>query len=281
VDRVIALKFPAYLVPHPSKKLWLLHQFRQAYDLYESGISHLCGSAYGQQVRSAVQEADRQAFLSCVKIFTGSPVTQRRLKHFNGFDSEVLHPPLTDPERFVGGEYGNYFFAGGRIGPGKRQVLLIEAMRYVRSDSRLIIAGPPDEEDIADTLQSLVDEWQLAGRVELRFGFRPREEIATLVNGALACAYLPIDEDCFGYVTMEAFAAGKPVLTTKDAGAVLGIVLHGETGLILDPDPRAIAAGLDELAQARSRTARLGAAAREILHSKQLTWTSTIDRLLA
>src|SRR4051794_40443654 len=33
-DRVIALKFPAYLVPHENKVVWLLHQFRQAYDLW-------------------------------------------------------------------------------------------------------------------------------------------------------------------------------------------------------------------------------------------------------
>src|SRR5882757_2539647 len=37
VDRVIGLKFPAYLIPHDNKVVWLMHQFRQAYDLYESG----------------------------------------------------------------------------------------------------------------------------------------------------------------------------------------------------------------------------------------------------
>src|SRR5579863_6927305 len=31
-DRIIALKFPAYLVPHDHKVIWLLHQFRQVYD---------------------------------------------------------------------------------------------------------------------------------------------------------------------------------------------------------------------------------------------------------
>src|SRR4051794_39882965 len=36
VDRVIALKFPAYYLPHPNKVLWLLHQFRQAYDLWNT-----------------------------------------------------------------------------------------------------------------------------------------------------------------------------------------------------------------------------------------------------
>ena len=32
IDRVIATKFPAYCVRHPTKVAWVLHQFRQAYD---------------------------------------------------------------------------------------------------------------------------------------------------------------------------------------------------------------------------------------------------------
>src|SRR2546429_23273 len=33
VDLVIATKFPSYAVRHPNKVLWLVHQYRQAYDL--------------------------------------------------------------------------------------------------------------------------------------------------------------------------------------------------------------------------------------------------------
>jgi hypothetical protein len=33
-DRLIALKFPVYALRHPDKVVWLLHQFRQAYDLF-------------------------------------------------------------------------------------------------------------------------------------------------------------------------------------------------------------------------------------------------------
>src|SRR5215218_7753942 len=36
VDRVIGLKFPAYLVNHPNKVIWLLHQHRTAYELWDS-----------------------------------------------------------------------------------------------------------------------------------------------------------------------------------------------------------------------------------------------------
>jgi glycosyltransferase involved in cell wall biosynthesis len=144
VDRVIALKFPAYLIPHPEKTLWLLHQFRQAYDLYESGLSHLCCHERGAEIVRLVRRADDQVFGTCRRIFTNSPVTQNRLKRFNGFDAAVLYPPLIDSFRFKAGDYGNYIFAGGRVGPGKRQYLLVEAMQYVRSEVRLVIAGPAD-----------------------------------------------------------------------------------------------------------------------------------------
>src|SRR6267378_597548 len=33
IDLAIATKFPSYAVRHPNKVVWLLHQFRQAYDL--------------------------------------------------------------------------------------------------------------------------------------------------------------------------------------------------------------------------------------------------------
>src|SRR5690606_22450122 len=46
-DLVIALKFPAYLVPWNDKVLWLLHQYRQAYDLLDAGQSNIAPDARG------------------------------------------------------------------------------------------------------------------------------------------------------------------------------------------------------------------------------------------
>src|SRR6267378_8718858 len=34
IELVIATKFPSYAVRHSNKVVWLLHQFRQAYELY-------------------------------------------------------------------------------------------------------------------------------------------------------------------------------------------------------------------------------------------------------
>ena len=41
IDRVIAMKFPAYYVKHDNKVIWLMHQHRQAYDLWETKYGDL------------------------------------------------------------------------------------------------------------------------------------------------------------------------------------------------------------------------------------------------
>ena len=105
--------------------------------------------------------------------------------------------------------------------------------------------------------------------------------MAALVNNASASAYVPFDEDSVGYVTMEAFNAGKPVLTTSDSGGVLEIVRDGETGVVAAPNPKALGAALVRLMNNPARAAALGAAGKRVLEERELTWARTIERLLA
>jgi glycosyltransferase involved in cell wall biosynthesis len=279
VDRVIALKFPAYLIPHPQKTLWVLHQFRQAYDLGDAGQG-LGTEGRDGELRAAIRAADDACFAEARGIFVNSPTTLERLRRYNQVEAQVLYPPLNDAQLFGGGEAGDYVFAGGRVAPGKRQHLLIEAMARAGGAGRLLIAGPPETADYAARLQRLIDDLDLSGRVELRLGFHPRQQIAEWVNGARFCAYLPYDEDSLGYVTMEAFAAGRPVLTTTDSGGLLEMVTDA-TGAVVEPDPEAVAAGLSRLFGDAAQTAQRGRAAGEEWARRNLTWGETVRRLLA
>ena len=280
VDRVIALKFPAYLVPWDDKVLWLLHQYRQAYDLLDAGQSNIPPDARGAEIVRAIRAADNAVFAEARRIFVNAPTTARRLMHYNGVASDVLRPPLNDPELFPGEESGGYVLATGRVNAGKRQHLLIRALRHAPS-TRLVIAGPPDAPRDAETLQRLAEEEGVADRLTLRLGFLPRHELAGLVNRALAVAYLPFDEDSLGYCTMEAFQAGKPVLTASDAGGVLDIVRHGETGLVAAPEPEALGAALAALSGDPAGAARLGRAGRAAMDAHALNWPATIEKLVS
>jgi len=281
VDRVIALKFPAYLIPHENKTFWLLHQYRQAYDLWDAGLSNIPENARGEEIRRVIQSADNKAFNTGKKIFVNSPVTKERLRKYNGFSSEVLMPPLNDPHLFDNKEYGNYIFAGGRINSAKRQHLLLEAMRWVKSPIQLIIAGPPDSLHDAETLQNCIKENHLQDRVKLDLRFLGRDELANYVNNSLACAYLPIDEDSVGYVTMEAFCASKAVITCHDSGGLLEIVKQGETGLLCEPCPKMLAENIEYMSNNIQKTKEMGAAAKNLWDEKNITWPATIERILA
>lgn len=279
-DVLIALKFPAYGMSHHHKNLWLLHQYRQAYDLYDAGYTNIPADEGGDVVRNMIRLGDTQSFSEARTIYTNSPTTSARLQHYNGFGSEVLYPPLNDPDLFTGGKPGNYVFAGGRVDSLKRQELLLRAMKKTPQRVRLVIAGPPDTTETGDRLRALVEELDLADRVTLDLRFLDRAEIASLVNGAAACAYIPYDEDSLGYVSMEAAQARKPVITTTDSGGILGLVKQGETGWVVEPTEDQLADALTEAVTNHRSSRALGSALHDHWQSFGATWTHTIDRLL-
>ena len=280
-DLVIALKFPAYLIPHPNKVLWLVHQYRQAYDMWDSGHSNIPASHAGQELRASIGEADSECFRSVRRLCTISPVTQQRLKKYNGFESELLRTPINGPEDYKPGEYGDYVFCGGRINSTKRQYLLVEAMRHVRSNAKLLIAGPADTTQDAERLESLIEKYGLQNRIQLKVGYHAREILVPMMRNSLACAYLPIDEDSYGYVTMEANQAGKGVLTVTDSGGLLDLVYDDQTGWVREANAVQIAEALDRIFDYRQRTIDIGSHSRQEWIKKGITWERTIERLVA
>ena len=149
VDLMIGLKFPAYYVPHPNKVLWLLHQFRQAYDMWGTTYQDLPDTGDGRRIRDVIVRADNTYFPEARRIYTNSEVTQHRLERFNGISSEVLYAPLLRSDHLRHKEYGGYLFCPGRITRGKRQFLIVQAMRFVKSNIRVVIAGHPEDEPIS------------------------------------------------------------------------------------------------------------------------------------
>src|SRR6266542_3015869 len=73
IDMVIALKFPAYLVKHPNKVVWLIHQHRTAYELWDHPVyADLSREPDGAHVREIIHRADRLGLAEAKHIFTNS-----------------------------------------------------------------------------------------------------------------------------------------------------------------------------------------------------------------
>lgn len=281
IDRAIALKFPAYCVPHENKFLWLLHQFRQAYDLWGTPLQDLPNSAEGVQVRKTITHSDNIFLRECRKIYTNSHITGDRLRRYNGIASEVLFPPLLESAHLSAKTYGEYVFLPGRITSAKRQYLAVEAMRYVTTGVTLVIAGEPETPSELAKLQDIIRDHRLADRVQVIPRFISEEEKAVFLGHALACGYFPYDEDSYGYVTLEACHAERPVITCSDSGGILILIKDGVSGLVTEPDPRALAEAMDRLFLDRNAARRMGQSGHEQMLGLKITWQNVIEKLTA
>jgi glycosyltransferase involved in cell wall biosynthesis len=279
VDHVIALKFPAYFIRHPRKTLWLVHQYRQAYDLFDDGLSNLLSEESGEKVRSLIKEADNESFSESRNIFSISEVTRKRLLKYNGIDSVVLPPPINDRNLFFPADMGGYIFAGGRINSMKRQHLLLEAMVNASSNVKLVIAGPPDTPYDADRLKKFVSDNNLSNRVKLDLRFLPRQTYADYLNRSSAVACIPYNED-YGYVGIEAAAAAKAIISTNDSGGILSLAKHEITGWVVDPNVDSLAKAMSAVFENTARTKKYGFAALNLMESQNAGWPEIIDELV-
>jgi len=281
-DRLIALRPPAHVLRHPNKVLWFIHHIRSLYDLWNTadGIGELVrDDPRGRALRQAVIELDTRALREAARLFTNSKVVGERVKRFNGISSTVLYPPLFAPERFHNRGYGDEIVIICRLEHHKRQSLLVEAMRYVTTDVKLRLCGTSMNTEQIEGIGKMIVENQLESKVIFEPRWISEEEKVERLAPALAVAYLPRDEDSYGYCSLEAAHASKGVLTTSDSGGVLELVTDEVNGLVLAPEPHALAEAMDRLYLDREEAARLGAANKQRLSELGVDWDSTIKAL--
>jgi glycosyltransferase involved in cell wall biosynthesis len=273
VDLVIGTKFPSYLVRHPRKVVWLVHQHRQAYDWYGTALSDFNNIPEHRQVREAIFRMDRRGLGECMARFTISRNVSGRLQRFNGLESTPLYPPSRYAASLRAGPYGDYILSPARLDLAKRLDLLLEALARSTAPLRAIFAGTgPDRE----RLERLAARLGLGERVRF-LGFVSDAELVDLYAGARAVYYAPVDED-YGFATVEAFGAARPVITTDDAGGVLEFVLDGVNGLVTRPDLQAVAGSIDALAASPARAEALGRAGRPLVDG--ITWDKVVEALV-
>jgi len=275
VDLVIGMKFPAYLVAHERKVLWILHQHRSAYNLWGTPFDDLSTYPEGARVREWIKHCDERFIPEARKVFANSIAVAERLKRYNNIESEPLYHPPPLAGRLRTGEQGEYFFYPSRLEPQKRQALLIEAMSLVRTPAKLTLAGGTAD---VKHYEDLIKTHGVGDRVTMR-GFVSDDELIELYANALGVCYLPFDED-YGYVTLEAMLSGKPVVVANDSGGAAELVEHDRTGLMVEPDPQAIADCLDSVYSDRAQASRMGERGLEKLKAMNLSWEQVVEKLI-
>ena len=277
IDRVIGLRFPAYLLPHPNKVLWLLHQYRTAYDLWGTELCELMHAPNGEEVRDAIRAADKAFIPEAHARYTISTNVASRLKAFSGIDAEALYHPPPAAALLRSAPAEDFLFLPSRFNRTKRQLLIVEALALCREPVRVRFSGLADDAAYAREIRDRIDALALTGRVDWLDSISD-EAKSDLYARCLGVVFAPIDED-YGYVTLEAMLARKPVITCSDSGGPLEFVRDGETGLVVEPTAGALAGAMDKLWDDRATAARWGEAGRERYDRLDISWERVVATL--
>jgi glycosyltransferase involved in cell wall biosynthesis len=275
VDQVITLRFPAYAVRHERHVVWLNHRMREYYDLWDQFAPHLTfRSGIKERLRRAlIHRADHYLLSRVQRLFVISGTVQARLQRWGSLRSDVLHvpPPRRDYRCHA---YGDYLFAVSRLTPHKRMDLVLRALAEpTAAGIRCVIAGEGGELEALIRLRRQLD---LDDRVE----FVGRVDEAGLVDHLARCravVFAPFNED-YGFVTVEAFASRKAVLTCSDSGGPAEVVRDGVNGYVTDPKPEALARAMRQVADDRTLAIRMGEAGAG--DAAAMTWPDAVKQLL-
>jgi len=249
------------------------------YRLYRAPIDHL--EALGTSMADRVLVNSR---------FTAA-IFRQTFPHLHTLPLEVLYPGV-DCARYASCATEHGSTPGQGIAGDAREVLILSINRYERKKNlglvvealallrerlssavfaslRLVMAGGYDDrlQENRDTfldLQALVQHHRLAGHVIFMRSCTESERLALLAR-CRCVVYTPANEH-FGFVPLEAMAAGRPVVAV-DSGGPLETVRHAQTGLLCPPTPQAFAEALARLIANPGMAERMGQAGR--LHVAQ------------
>ncbi len=206
------------------------------------------------------------------KLFAISRNVARRLRHGNGLRAEPLYPPSHLLPLLGTGPFEPFVLSVARLDAAKRIDMLLYALVHEPRLRAVVVGRGPEGE----RLKRLAAELRIADRVQFT-GFLPDQEVADLYRRCRAVYYAPVDED-YGFITIEALASGKPVLTTTDAGGVLEFIEDQINGFVSPPTPEALATRLTALYD-EATARRLGADGPQRVAA--IRWDHVVQQLTA
>jgi glycosyltransferase involved in cell wall biosynthesis len=275
IDLAIGLRFPAYLIPHPNKVLWILHQHRSAYDLWPTNLCDLKHFANGKMVRDAIHTADRALIPEAKEVFTNSGNVTRRLKQYCDIDSRPLYHPPPNAEAFFTEKYEPYFFFPSRLNATKRQELVLEALAKTKNVV-VYFSGTSSDPGYDKALEKKAAQLGINDRVRW-LGHLSESDKRKHYANCLAVLFPPLDED-YGYITLEAMLSKKAVITMSDSGGPLEFITHKINGWVA-PDCEGLAEAMASAWSNPKECQDMGQNGYESYIAKNITWQHVIESL--
>jgi glycosyltransferase involved in cell wall biosynthesis len=275
IDQVISLRYPSYAVRHRRHVCWLNHTMREYYDLWDSFSATLSpkGRLKERVRKTFIHAADRYFLTHLSRLFVQSRTVQQRMAIWQSVSSTILYPPAPQRDYRCDG-YGPDFLFVSRLTRLKRADLLVRALATPPANAiRLVIAGEGEERAALEGMAAelgVIDRITFAGRLS---DGQLLDRLAT----CRAVCFPPFQED-YGFVTVEAFASRKAVVTCRDSGGPAELVRDGVNGFVCDPAPEALGRAMRRLLDDPALAERMGSAAHDA--GALLTWPETVRQLV-
>ena len=272
-DVLVTGKNPAWMVRHPNHYVYMLHPLRGVYDTYHlfglgneigsdnlliQAISAACDRGIATSdlfemlselkdrypnapeaalpsplLRKVVRTLDANAIRDVRRVSAISKTVAKRTEYFHGRKGIKSFHPVSTVAGAASGP-GKHYLTYSRLDAPKRIDLIIEAYRQSHLQRPLLVVGEGPEEGKLRDLAAEAAGIQFLGRVD-------DGRLASLLSDAHAVVFTPLMED-YGYVTAEALASGRPVITVTDSGGPTEFVKDGKNGWISAPDAKQLAA---------------------------------------
>jgi glycosyltransferase involved in cell wall biosynthesis len=278
IDMVIGLKFPAYHIPHPNKRIWILHQFRTAFEMWGSEHCDLSPTPQGRSIRDSIERIEKRLLTEAKHLFANSKTVAKRLWDHCQIPAEPLYHPPQNAEQFRCQDYGDYLYFPSRLNKWKRQELALEALAKTRQPVQIRFSGLPDNPEYLRRLQSQVRKLGLQKRVVF-LGRLSFEEILDQYAKARAILFIPSEED-YGYVTLEAMLSSKAVITCSDSGGPIEFIQNEKEGYVTEPKAEELATAMDLFWKNPSTAKELGQNALNRYREVNISWEHVVSSLL-
>lgn len=279
-DLVIPTAYFTLHVQHDNCVPWIIHQINGFYDKFDSDEEgYQRYGSEGAMLRRIIQNADVSILRKHKRLYTISPAVTEMLLRNCGLHAETLTIPFEPAIQFGSKSYGDYIFYPGRVISYKRPLLAVQAMQYVKTGVKLVIAGVAEDDNYKEKILKCISEYSLSDKVTYIDRFISEREKADLFAHCLASMYLGVQESYWTMVATEAAFSEKPIIAPVDTGATSYLVLDGETGYRPANTPEAIAEAMDAMFLDKSKTKKMGINIRKHIETLVPTWEQVVRTL--
>lgn len=223
---------------------------------------------------------DRRAWRHYDHVFCISECVKQRVLDGRLADAgrvSIAYPGIDGGRIEPSDTFEPFFFLPGRIMWTKNIELGIEAFRLLRkqtgTEHKLVIAGMVDAKSrpYYEHLRTIAKD-----EPAIEFVVNPSDDrMRDMYRRCYALLFTAFNED-LGLTPLEAMTCGKPSIAVNRGGPV-EVVRHEETGLLVEPEPKAFYRAMVELIENPERARTMGQAG--AVRAGQFTWDRFLESL--